>query len=108
MVAAVLIVMLAVGPSLDALICRDEPSGPVAGSAQMIDIAAAGDSHGSPASKHPDGVCAHGHCHHGVAYAWVNADAAAAPAVAPERHPLRASTQLASTTPSGLERPPRA
>ncbi len=108
LVAAVLVVMLAAGPSLDALICRDEPAESVASAGQLLSRTAVTDDHSAPSTKHEGGVCVHGHCHHGVAFASEGAGAPSGPAPMSDRHALLTYPQLTSTTPTGLERPPRA
>ena len=103
--AVCLLTTLLAGPTLDALICKDDASAPAAATLGDVAVAHADDG------LTPDlgsGGCPHGHCHHGVAFALASAETAIAPT---PREALLAPpllTQLASRSPKGIERPPRA
>lgn len=106
--AALVLTLLTLGPSLDGVICRDE--GGLSAAAGMTTVVHAMPVQGAaPHSDDGPGLCVHGHCHHGAAYAPMAAPAADAPggpigvAGSPRRERVRtANPQF------GLMRPPRA
>ena len=105
--AALVLTVLTLGPSLDGLLCRDE--GSVSAVAAELPVAVASD-HGEtgPADEGP-GVCLHGHCHHAAPY--VPAALAASdvdPNLAAVAHPLPRARVPTSDPKFGLIRPPRA
>lgn len=106
-IVAVLVTLLALGPSFDALICADEL--PLSGLEQSQVLVADGEQ-GSPGETdlgHPD-ACMHGHCHHGAA-ALAKAEVVRADLTATgQRLEPGKSRALAATLTYGLKRPPRA
>ena len=106
MFAAVLVAVLALGPSLDSLICKDG-DGFSAAAESGIGHAVSDDADLGDHGLDMAGACVHGHCHHGAPYAppIQNADAVvvvsqADLAVAPDDNPP-------SNQPNLLIRPPR-
>ena len=97
---------VALGPSLDGLVCRDETGLSAAAAERVVaDIAADHDlpGHGK------DGIgCVHGHCHHNSSYiATADATPAAVWRPEPRHNPLR--TRVRTSDPQfDLMRPPRA
>lgn len=105
---ALSLAVLVLGPSLDVVLCRnDAPTVATAQSATeqlASDTAAGGPQHDV---GHPDGLCSHGHCHHGGAYLLASLEAPGANATARSRHDAIPATPADSLTLSGPERPPR-
>jgi len=109
MAMALLLVLFALTPALDAVACAgDEKAPSVAAAHGSLPSTAVVEvhDHGGAADLH--GLCAHGHCHHAAA-GWPLREPVLAPArfaAAAERPAL---TRLPpSLAPTGLERPPRA
>ena len=105
--AALVLVALAVGPSLDGFICHDE-GGRATAAAALADVAA--QDVGQPNPAHDDGLgpCVHGHCHHASPYVPVDevvADAAVSPLM---RYALARNAVRTSDLHFELKRPPRA
>ncbi len=106
--AALLIAVLALAPSLDKLICRDEA--PVAVAEVSLDGKA---SHLDAAGQDQDGhadpdICIHGHCHHGAPYLSAPIGELAMLDALPDHHELTLGRVSASDRQFGLDRPPRA
>jgi hypothetical protein len=106
---ALTLAMFVVGPSLDAVICHDELS--AAASTAVVtgeQVAAYDDSGTQHPGSSPHQPCVHGHCHHNLQS--VPASLAEAPVSegGAERHAWPTLVRLATLSPSGLERPPRA
>ncbi len=89
-------------PTVDAAACAVELE-PVHATASID-----GDNGGDPVDPGEHAICSHGHCHHGGATMPSSPQTTAInKTIAPS--PLQPfSEPLASRTPSGLERPPRA
>jgi hypothetical protein len=111
LVVACLLAALVIGPTLDAVVCGGEGETAAAsmphGAAQSIVVA----HHDQPdpnVDHDEGGICAHGHCHHGLTLGFVIADASVLPGPTSESHALGTTATHASRSPSGLERPPRA
>jgi hypothetical protein len=105
--AVLVITVLTFGPSLDAIVCRDDGRlGAVAAEMPTAHVPPAHDA--APHSDDGAGLCAHGHCHHGVVYAPVAPAAAEVPydrigvPGLPSRERVRAADRQ-----FGLMRPPR-
>lgn len=106
--AALVLTVLTLGPSLDGLLCKDEGSLSAAAAEMPTTQISSADGHSQPADEGA-GVCVHGHCHHAAPYV------SAAPAAA-ERprdltgvaHPLPRDRAPTSDPKFGLMRPPRA
>jgi hypothetical protein len=62
--AALVLITLALGPSIDGFICRDD-GGTTAAAAEMVAVEAP-HNHAAPHSDGGEDVCVHGHCHHGA------------------------------------------
>lgn len=104
--SALVLAVLVLGPSLDAIICHDDLSMSAAAAEALTERAA---PHQDRSDHGGDGLaCVHGHCHHGSAYAPV------AFAAVEGREALRAEHKLfrvrveISDPKFGLKRPPRA
>jgi len=104
---ALVLAVLALGPSLDGLICHDE--GRPASSSSSAAVVAAQDVD-QPSPAHDDGLgpCVHGHCHHAAPYVPVDAVVAEA-AVSPRtRYALAPNAAPTFDLHFELKRPPRA
>jgi hypothetical protein len=104
--AALVLIVLTFGPSLDSLVCQGERGLSV--SAAELSVSSAmpdPDERGHPG----DGACIHGHCHHGGSYVPASPVAAEAPGrlAAVDLRPARARVRT-SDPKFGLMRPPRA
>lgn len=109
--AALVLTVLAFGPSIDAYVCRDEGIASVtAGSAADVAQAHADGVHTDGAhTEHGDGQgpCAHGHCHPVFFTSPLPAQIREARAVA-QRPALPQASIVLSDLQFGLMRPPRA
>jgi len=96
------------GPTLDALVCHDDGKIAVAAADLSPHADTPHDGPGGQPDQDQHHPCPHGHCHHGVQY--VPAGAPEAPVVQARalQHAPPAPLALATRSPSGLERPPRA
>ena len=105
--AALVLTVLTLGPSLDGLVCRDEGS-LSAVAAELPVAAAAADVAPEPLDEGP-GICVHGHCHHSAPYvpATPPASELSAPLLA-VAHPFVRDRVPTSDPKFGLIRPPRA
>ena len=105
--AALVLTVLTLGPSLDGFLCRDE--GSIGAVAAELPVAVASDyGDAGPAEEGP-GICLHGHCHHAAPY--VPATPAASDVnthLAAVAHPLLRGRVPTSDPKFGLIRPPRA
>lgn len=104
--AALVVAVLAFGPSLDSLVCGDEAG--LAAAAAEHSPAAAPDYGQAGHSDDDLGVCVHGHCHHAGSYAPAATVAVAEPAPLRARHGLQRARVATSDPKFGLLRPPRA
>lgn len=109
LLAALVLTVLTLGPSLDALICKDE--GGLSAAAAESTVIALQDADHSNASHQLDGLgtCVHGHCHHPAPY--VPADVAVsdiAPTGTLGRYRMVTDAVPTSDAQFGLIRPPRA
>lgn len=104
--AALVLTVLAFGPSLDAIVCHDEGGGLAAAAAEMPGVLV---SDPAPIGDHPDdgGVCIHGHCHHPSPYVPTTLIASAEPKESSARHALARVSVPTSDLKFGLKRPPR-
>ncbi len=104
--AALVLTVLAFGPSLDAIICHDEGGGLAAAAAEIPGVVvtdqAPDDDHSDPA-----GVCIHGHCHHPSPYVPTTLIASAEPMESSARHAIVRVSIPTSDFKFGLKRPPR-
>ncbi len=109
LMAVCLLATLIGGPTLDAIVCKGEGEVSVA-SAQFELGQSLATPDGDRSDPGHDGieVCAHGHCHHGLALGLVLAETAIEPAPVTDLHDLTPASPHASRAPAGLERPPRA
>ena len=106
LLAVCLLATLLVGPTLDALVCKDDGQASASAAAGALVIA---DEHADGAGSDLDqGACPHGHCHHGLAFALASTETQATPSPGQARLSPLQVTQLASRSPQGIERPPRA
>jgi len=107
--AALTLGLFVLAPSLDALVCYGDgtPSHAVAeGAADHLSNLDDGGA-GRPDSA-PDQPCVHGHCHHDLQSVPVALADGSVIEGRPERPVWPASVRLATLTPSGPDRPPRA
>lgn len=105
MAVLLLLVGMLLGGTVDAIAC--EPATEVAAYVTSITVSKSQSSdHKTPQSDH-DGVCVHGHCHHGVSHVQPLATLIDLPAYNAD-HPLLLEHRLASIIPDALKRPPRA
>lgn len=106
-IVAVLVTLLALGPSFDALICADELA---TSGMEQTQVHIADDEQGSPEETdlgHAD-VCLHGHCHPSAA-AVAKADfTSAGPVATLQRLEPGPSQALTPALTYSLKRPPRA
>lgn len=107
--AVLLIAVLALAPSLDKLICRDEVPLVVAEASlsDKANLETAGQTQDDQGGSDPD-ICIHGHCHHGAPYLSAQIGALAMPDALPNHHELLRGRASASDRQFGLDRPPRA
>lgn len=92
-------------PVIDAVTCA--PESPVAAAEHVSsDHGPKGGDHGGAGADHA--VCAHGHCHHGSSLRGEFIAAETLTLVGASDRPLMADPALASITPEGLMRPPKA
>lgn len=108
-VAALVLTVLTLGPSIDGLICKDE--GGAIAAAGAFTVASVQDVDQSNASHERDGLgaCVHGHCHHAAPFVPVDAIASdVAPKSPHGRYRLAADAVPTSDAHFGLIRPPRA
>lgn len=113
LLAALVLVVLALGPGLDTMVCGGE-GGMSAAAAESVgadhstavsaDIGHAGDQ------DHDQGLdpCIHGHCHHSAAYVPIGLGAVPEAQVLPARHVIALATVTALDRKFQLKRPPRA
>ena len=106
--AALLIAVLALAPSLDKLVCRDEAPLAVAeasldGNAILEKAGQTQDDHGGSDAD----ICIHGHCHHGAPYLSAPIGSLAVLDALPDHHELSRDRVSASDRQFGLDRPPR-
>lgn len=97
------ILLLAVGPVADGLIC-DLGIGDPGAVEQIADIGG-GDDPQEPANDHA--ICAHGHCHHPVPLVGLAEVQTGARAYAQAAQPLLLTLEPPSNHPPSLKRPPR-
>lgn len=104
---AALLLMLGVllGGAVDAIACEPETEAATSVTSVVVGEGQGGD-HQQPKGDH-DGVCIHGHCHHGVSAVQSVAALTDLPAYHAD-HPLPRERHLASIVPDALKRPPRA
>jgi hypothetical protein len=101
-VIALLLAAFAVIPVADAFLCASEGGDTYSHVESHSD-----DGSGSESAADSDhGACSHGHCHH--AYAHVASHAAPETALPPPLLQRPNSVTVASHTPDGLKRPPKA
>ena len=108
--AALVLAVLAVGPTADLLICSGEgvPTAEASASPMTVLASTADDQHpAAPWHSDRGGVCPHGHCHHGGISAPVAAALVSDPVSHAERLPVPQSVSRISYLNFGLERPPR-
>lgn len=108
-IAALLIAVLALAPSLDKLICRDDAPLSVAeaslsGKADLVKAGQTQDNHSGSDAE----ICIHGHCHHGAPYLSAPIGDLAMLDAVPDHHELSRGRVSASDRQFGLDRPPRA
>lgn len=102
---ALLLAVLAFGPGMDSLICRDEAVAAFAQSATLDLPSPGADDH-----AHDTGdVCVHGHCHHGGGSMPALAAVTQMPGPWGAARQTRSRARVPTTNPKfGLMRPPRA
>lgn len=108
MIAALLLAVLTLGPSVDALICGDE-AGAAAAAAEVQTVIVQAtpdtpDDHGSGMSD----VCIHGHCHHYAPFVPILGAGEQATIEPSAQHDWWQTTIRKSDPHFGLKRPPRA
>lgn len=105
--AALVLTVLAVGPGLDRLICRDE-AGMSAAAAEWI-VTDEVEANDTKHVSNEGGACLHGHCHHSAPFAVAIPVAADAPMVQASSVHRLARDRVGTSDPKfGVERPPRA
>jgi len=104
--AALLVMMLALAPSLDKLVCREDAQASSAAASSVV-AKAGGDLLGDHGTTDAD-ICIHGHCHHGGPFVSAPVGELAALDALPDRHELILSRVATSDRKFDLERPPRA
>lgn len=104
--AALLIVVLALAPSLDKLVCREDAQAPLAAASSVVANAGGDllDDHSQPGAD----ICIHGHCHHGAPFMPAPVGELAVLRAKPDRHELILSRIAVSDRKFDLDRPPRA
>ncbi|WP_374468876.1 hypothetical protein [Phenylobacterium sp.] len=104
--AAFALVLVALGPSLDALVCRDDAGAAAAAHQEIGQVGDADDA--APAGGGLD-ACVHGHCHHGGGHAPPRLADAEGPGLSAGRPGGFARQRVPTSDPQyGLMRPPRA
>lgn len=101
--AALLLAVLAFGPSLDQLICKDD-AGLSAAAAESVPH----DRQDSDAHAGDPGACLHGHCHHGASGTPRISDGPQPPLAERAAHDLRREPDPPGGPRPDLLRPPRA
>lgn len=106
--AALVLTVLTLGPSLDGLLCRDEGSLGAVAAEMPVAALAADHTDPRPLDEGP-GICVHGHCHHSAPYvpATPPGGELSAPLLA-VAHPFVRDRVPTSDPKFGLIRPPRA
>lgn len=107
LVAALLVAVLSLGPSVDALVCGDD-LGMNAAAAETTILA--GQSVNTPADDHgsaPADVCIHGHCHHFAPFVPIDDPTVMASDLPSANHVLGRSVVRKTDPQFGLKRPPR-
>jgi hypothetical protein len=106
--AACVLALLVVAPSMSLAACICDDAAPVAGAEASLtaDQAVQGDpqDHGAPCEA---ACCVGGHCHHGGAMLEAPVAAVSAPVLVASAHVGTSAPALASRTLSGPDRPPR-
>ena len=106
LLAALVLTVLTLGPSLDRIICRDDARlSAAAAAAEPVAVENAREVQDS----HDDdlGTCIHGHCHHAAPYVPADNIAPVGPVAATERHEYAPESIRTSDLQFGLKRPPR-
>jgi len=104
--AALALVVLTFGPSLDSLLCHDEAGLQAAAAEQTV--ASNPDAEAEHPAADGSGLCVHGHCHHAAPFLPADAVRSAEPASHLARHTWARATLPSSAPKFGLKRPPRA
>ncbi len=108
LLAALVLSVLAFGPGLDGLLCRDAGSLSAAATEMRTSVAAA-DSGIPVGPESRAGVCFFGHCHHATPYIPAPAAAASLPTnLTSIAHPIVRTKVLTSDPKFSFIRPPRA
>lgn len=110
LLAALVLAVLTMGPSLDALICGGEDGMSAAAAVQTVDsdhAVAVEDGHGQSPHDGDLTPCMHGHCHHGAPYVPAALSDAEEPSVLTDGHDLDRVTVVTSDRHFQLKRPPR-
>lgn len=107
LVAALLLAVLTLGPTVDSLVCGGDVSFAAAASeAQIVNVQASQlpDDHGSGMAD----VCMHGHCHHYAPFFPAQGVGEHSVNESPAAHDSLRATIRTSDPHFGLKRPPRA
>ena len=111
---ALALAVFALAPAFDALTCAGEGEPEAAAASVLLSqhasVAAASsvDRHGHSEAPLGDAPCAHGHCHHNIAFGSEPIPEPAAPVKIARLATPPETAEPSSFDPSGLERPPRA
>jgi hypothetical protein len=101
--------MLAVGPSVDLVICQDELGAPISSVIDVVQVSASEAAHAAgETQKHPPGACIHGHCHHAMTFGVATAQNLSTEPLFARLEALPADQRHPSQGLPRLERPPRA
>lgn len=105
--AALVLAMIVLGPSVDRMICGDDVGMGAAASERVV--ATASPDHDSDGEPCGDLSCLHGHCHHGSpSVSLAASDAVERHDMGASVHPLRRGRVATSDPKFDLMRPPRA
>lgn len=112
LMAALILAVLAFGPSIDAYVCQGEavhPAVAASSAGEAVQHAEALHAHAFPAA-HDDGEgpCVHGHCHHAIFFADTPPVQIGQAGAVPQRLSPRRTSVALSDLQFGLMRPPRA
>lgn len=112
--AALVLTLLAFGPSLDQVVCGGEWSGKAVAAestspaTMMSAMSGSQDDHAKGHAGDAAGLCSHGHCHHGSTFVGASTGAVDPVAHVRDVYAFALSSPAVTDIKFGLKRPPRA
>lgn len=106
--AALVLTVLTLGPSLDTFVCKDEGGLSAAAAEFTVAVVQDNDHSGAGDERTGLGTCIHGHCHHAAAYVPAESGETSARTTLEARHRVMTEALPTSALRFGLKRPPRA